>query len=366
MKQNSDHNKGLLKPAQGAVSWESPANIAIVKYWGKYPVQLPMNPSLSFVLKNSVVRLRMEYHINPGDHFRLDHFSINGHQNDAFKKRIAGYLEGLDEFFPFLKHSRLRIQSTSTFPHSAGIASSAAAFSALALCLCSIESEISPEKPPAGSKEFFHSASFLARLGSGSACRSVYDGMVAWGRTPHLEGSSDEYAVRLDDQAVDPVFYTLRDTVLIVDSGEKNVSSSAGHALMQQHPYRSARKDQAENNLKQLLNALRQGDLHTFGEVAENEALSLHGLMMSSNPGYTLMHPNSLRLIEKIRNFRKENGLPVCFTMDAGPNVHLLYPAEYAGRVTPFIGDELAGLCENGKWIDDAMGSGPVKLKEST
>jgi len=142
MKQNSDHDKGLLKPAQGAVSWESPANIAIVKYWGKYPVQLPMNPSLSFVLKNSVVRVRMEYRINPGDHFSLDHFSINGHQNDAFKKRIAGYLEGLAEYFPFLKHSRLRIQSTSTFPHSAGIASSAAAFSALALCLCSIDSEI--------------------------------------------------------------------------------------------------------------------------------------------------------------------------------------------------------------------------------
>ncbi len=366
MKQNSDHDQVFDKTAQGSVSWESPANIAIVKYWGKYPVQLPMNPSLSFVLKNSVVRVRMEYQINPGHHFSLDHFSINGHQNDAFKKRITGYLEGLAGYFPFLKHSRLRIQSTSTFPHSAGIASSAAAFSALALCLCSIESEISPEKPPAGSKEFFHSASFLARLGSGSACRSVYDGMVAWGKTRYLKGSSDEYAVRLDDQVVDPVFYTLRDTVLIVDSREKKVSSSAGHALMHRHPYRSARKDQAENNLKQLLHAFQQGDVHTFGKVAENEALSLHGLMMSSDPGYTLMHPDSLRLIEKIRNFREETGIPVCFTMDAGPNVHLLYPDEYSDRMTPFIKEELAGLCENGKWIDDTMGTGPVKLKGST
>lgn len=357
MRQRSDNDKSVFEAAQGSVSWKSPANIAIIKYWGKYPVQLPMNPSLSFVLKNSVVKIRMDYEIKTGDHFRLAHFSINGSQNDAFKKRIAGYLEGLTEHFPFLQHTRLRIESTSTFPHSAGIASSAAAFSALALCLCSIETEIHSGKPE---KEFFQKASFMSRLGSGSACRSVYDGMVVWGKTPYLPGSSDEYAVRLDDQSVHPDFFSLRDAVLIVDSRQKNVSSSAGHALMHQHPYRSARKHQAENNLKRLLSALKEGDFRTFGEVAENEALSLHSLMMSSDPGYTLMHPNSLRLIEKIRDFRRETNIPLYFTMDAGPNVHLLYPAEYSDRLVPLIRDELAELCEDGKWIDDAMGQGPV------
>ncbi len=358
MKQRSDNEKSVFKAAQGSVSWKSPANIAIVKYWGKYPVQLPMNPSLSFVLKNSVVKIRMDYDINPADHFTLAHFSINGNQNDAFKKRITAYLEGLTEHFPFLQHTRLRIESTSTFPHSAGIASSAAAFSALALCLCSIEAEIRSGK----SVEFFRKASFMARLGSGSACRSVYDGMVVWGKTPYLPGSSDEYAVRLDDQSVHPDFFSLRDAILIVDSRQKKVSSSEGHALMHQHPYRSARKNQAENNLKRLLNAVKEGDFHTFGEIAENEALSLHSLMMSSDPGYTLMHPNSLRLIEKIRDFRRETNIPLYFTMDAGPNIHLLYPKEYSDRVVPLIRDELAERCEDREWIDDAMGRGPVNL----
>ncbi|MFP4064557.1 MAG: diphosphomevalonate/mevalonate 3,5-bisphosphate decarboxylase family protein [Bacteroidales bacterium] len=389
-KQRSNNDKDVLEPAQGTVSWESPANIAIIKYWGKYPVQLPMNPSLSFVLKNSRVKIRMDYSIHPSDDFRLDDFSINGNPHHAFKQRIAGYLKELTQYFPFLQHACLRIESTSTFPHSAGIASSAAAFSALALCLCSIDTKIRSGRSvpgnrtpgrgsasckgstkegikaatPASPDEFFHKASFMARLGSGSACRSVYDGMVVWGKTPYLQSSSDEYAVRLGDRLVHPDFFTLRDAVLIVDSREKKVSSSAGHALMHRHPYKSARKNQAGNNLERLFNALREGDFHAFGEVAENEALSLHSLMMSSDPGYTLMHPNSLRLIEKIREYRHEADIPLYFTMDAGPNVHLLYPSAYADRVLALIRGELAELCEDERWIDDAMGQGPVKLSE--
>ncbi len=344
----------------GQTCWQSPANIALVKYWGKYPVQIPMNPSLSFVLKGSVVKICMDYSIDPDSPFELVSFSLNGQVNDIFKSRIDNYLEGLVPFFPFLKHAQIHIDSESSFPHSAGIASSAAAFSALALCVCSIEAEISGKAP--GTEAFLRRASFMARLGSGSACRSIYDGMVLWGKTEQLPGSSDEYAVKLEIRHVHRRFMKMKDAVLIVDSGTKKVSSSAGHALMHHHPYREQRKEQASANLGRLLNALQRGEMPLFGEIIEDEALNLHSLMMSSSPGYILMHPNTIRLLEKIREFRRETRAHAYFTLDAGPNIHLIYPESDAAQVIPFIRDELTSLCRDGRWIDDGMGTGPERI----
>lgn len=359
MTNQSISQKTGLPKASGRICWQSPANIALVKYWGKYPLQIPMNPSLSFVLKESVVKICMDYLIDPGSPFQLVSFLLNGQVNAVFKSRIQKYLESLVPFFPFLQHAQLHIDSESSFPHSAGIASSAAAFSALALCICSIEETIGREA--ADGDEFLRKASFISRLGSGSACRSLYDGMVLWGKTDLQAGSSDDFAIRLGESKVHRSFLNIKDSVLIVNSDRKKVSSSAGHALMHHHPYREQRKEQASANLKKLLNALEKGDMSLFGKVIENEALSLHSLMMSSNPGYILMHPNTIRLLEKIRDFRTETGIQAYFTLDAGPNIHLLYSEADATHVIPFIKDELAGLCQNGRWIDDGMGPGPQK-----
>lgn len=350
----------MIPKTSGQMGWQSPANIALVKYWGKHPVQLPMNPSVSFVLKESVVRIRMGYSIDPADQFNLNAFTLNGNENPAFADRIADYLRSLAGFFPFLAHARLNITSESTFPHSAGIASSAAAFSALALCICQIDAIIREE--PVDDETFFRKASEMARLGSGSACRSVYDGFTLWGETTEVHGSSDEYAIRLDDQFIHKAFSSIRDSVLIVDNSTKKVSSSAGHTLMDQHPYRPARIKQAEMNLIKLLTTLRNGDIQTFGEIIENEALSLHGLMLSSNPGYILMHPHTINILNKIREFRQANQSQVYFTLDAGPNVHLIYPEKETKAVTSLIQNELAGYCQNRQWIDDALGNGPCMI----
>lgn len=348
---------GRLPEARGSVHWESPANIALIKYWGKRPVQLPMNPSLSFVLRKSVVGIRMHYHTGSGKGFRLNSFSLNGQEKQAFAGRIEQYLGGLQAFFPFLQDAQIHIESHSSFPHSAGIASSAAAFSALALCVGTMEAELMGAK--VGGPDFFRKASFMARLGSGSACRSLWDGLVCWGKTDLVEGSSDEQAVRLQDHLVHESFRSLNDAILVVDSKTKKVSSSDGHALMQKHPYRQERIKQSHGNLQLLLEALQTGDLELFGQVVENEALSLHSLMMSSNPGYVLMHPNTLLILEKIRHFRLRSKIPACFTLDAGPNIHLLYPAAREEEVRAFIRRELSPLCEDGRWIDDGMGTGP-------
>jgi diphosphomevalonate decarboxylase len=352
----------LPSEAQGSVCRECPSNIALVKYWGKKDEQIPINPSLSFTLRNSVIKICLKYDYNPLKSFSLKSFKLNGQPEPAFFARIEGYLKRMTEYFPFLKHTEIEIDSRSNFPHSAGIASSAAAFSALALCLCSMEATLTGT--PDDDENFYRRASFMARLGSGSACRSIYGGMVLWGQFSKIPLSSDMHAIQLDDARVNPLFMTLRDAVLIVEDDKKAISSSQGHALMQTHPYKSDRLTQANENLGKLLIALAGGNTKLFAEVVENEALSLHSLMMSSNPGYVLMKPNTLTILDKIRAFREDKGIEICFTMDAGPNVHLLYFEKDKKTVVDFINSELAPLCKNNQWIDDALGNGPNHIKK--
>jgi diphosphomevalonate decarboxylase len=110
--------------------------------------------------------------------------------------------------------------------------------------------------------------------------------------------------------------------------------------------------------------ALLTGDLEKFVAVVENEALSLHAMMMTSNPSFLLLKPNSLELISRIRRFREMTQIPVCFTIDAGPNIHLLYFQENELDVKAFIERELLVFCENGTWIDDGIGNGPERLSD--
>lgn len=358
MKKNSTLPLKDWLSKEGQVCWQSPANIALVKYWGKYPGQLPMNPSISFVLERSIVEIKLDFRFEFDEGHGLDSFLLNGIENTGFRNRIDSFLRAMVNEFAFLAHTRISIQSTTTFPHSAGIASSAAAFSALALCLCSLEEMLSGDQ--AGTTDFFRKASHIARLGSGSASRSLYDGLVVWGQTKHLEESSDEYAVRLPDNKVNQLFCSWKDAILIADSSTKKVSSSQGHALMNKHPYRQSRIVQAEDNLKNMLLALQAGDISLAGEIIENEALSLHGLMMSSSPGYVLMKPATLLMIEKIRNFREQTHVPVYFTLDAGPNIHLLYLAADEKKIIDLINNELSAHCQNNQWINDSMGTGPL------
>ncbi len=343
----------------GEVFWESPANIALVKYWGKYPGQLPMNPSLSFTLRESVVRIRMKYAPAGNGPGGLHSFALNGQPNEKFEARIGKYIDSMKAHYAFLNDFGLDIESQSTFPHSAGIASSAAAFSALAMALGSIENELAG-KTGMGS-DFLKKASFAARLGSGSACRSVYGGFTVWGKSDHLPGSSDDFAVKLADESIHPAFRNLQDAVLIVDDSEKKVSSTAGHALMNGHDFRESRIVQAEDNLGSMLHALKTGDEDLFVSIVENEALTLHGLMMSSRPGYILIKPGTIALIEKIRDFRQQHNINICFTLDAGPNIHLVYLDKDAHRVRPFIQQELLPMCKNRRWMDDGVGAGPKK-----
>ncbi len=139
------------------------------------------------------------------------------------------------------------------------------------------------------------------------------------------------------------------------------MSSTAGHKLMEDNIYADVRYQQAKRHLHDLVNILETGDFDAFGRIAEQEALTLHALMMTSNPSYILMQPSSLAMIEKVRNYRAETKVPLYFSLDAGPNLHLLYPDEALSSVKPFIESELLPLCEDGEMIADRAGDGPLE-----
>ena len=323
----------------------SPSNIAIVKYWGKHGNQLPNNPSISFTLSNCFTETKVTYKEGNHDDISME-FYFEGKENPAFKSKIEKFLNANEQYFTFLKGLDLKIESYNSFPHSSGIASSASSMSALIMCLLEIkykDSEIDLQE-----------ASFLSRLASGSAARSVYPLMTLWGETPSLSNSSNDYAIPIGDM-IHPIFKTYHDTILIVSSKEKSVSSRAGHSLMDNHPMAEMRYSTARKNTEDLLMILKQGDLDGFIKIAEEEANQLHDLMATSTPSYTLKEPNTINIINKILEFRKETALPVCYTLDAGPNVHLLYPDSCAEQVHKFIEEVLKDYCFENKYIDDKV-----------
>lgn len=336
-------------------SWCCPSNIAIVKYWGKKTGQIPCNPSVSMTLTKSYTELGLEL-INKKSKAEIEiDYYFEGKRNDQFEDRIRKYLSDQSSYFPFLKDFGLRMHSHNSFPHSAGIASSASAFGAIALALSDAADHFSRKREP---KDFLKEASSLARLGSGSACRSLFPGFAIWGKNKSISESSDVYACEVTD--VHTNFKNLRDAILIVDSKPKKVSSSVGHALMKGHPYAESRFAQAESRTSELLKILDEGDFDAFIKITESEALTLHAMMMTSESHYMLMKPATLEVITRLVDFRNETHIPVCFTLDAGPNLHVLYADADKEKVENFLNN---GLEDNVKKIMfDEMGTGPERI----
>ncbi len=140
-----------------------------------------------------------------------------------------------------------------------------------------------------------------------------------------IEGSSDLFGVKFPYK-VHSVFENYQDAILLVDKGEKQVSSTIGHNLMHDHPYAENRFTQANDNLSKISEILQNGDIKAFISLVESEALTLHAMMLTSTPYFILMKPNTLEIINRIWEYRNENDSNICFTLDAGANVHVLYP----------------------------------------
>ncbi|HUR30543.1 MAG TPA: hypothetical protein VMZ69_03870 [Saprospiraceae bacterium] len=340
-------------------SWRSPSNIALIKYWGKHGVQLPRNPSLSFTLTACHTDMSVKITLDSGSP-KLT-VLYDGNETPAFEPKINSFFSRLHHKLPWLKNATIVIDSINTFPHAAGIASSASSMSALALCLCDLDDQIHART---SSKDdlWWANASTFSRLGSGSACRSLFPVASLWGQMNTIEKSSDEYAIPWVDQ-VDPVFHTFHDAILVVSSGEKTVSSSEGHDLMNELAYAVVRYEEARKNLTTLIGCMQtENEMEKFISICESEALQLHGLMMMGKNPYMLMEQDTVSIIKEIWTFRKETNTPVCFTLDAGPNVHLLYPESVKSQVHDFIQSDLLQYCQDRIFILDEVGNGPVKL----
>ena len=342
------------------VTWRSPSNIALVKYWGKHGSQLPNNPSISFTLDKcySETTFAIAEKQQVGKDIELQ-FYFDKKENLAFRIKILKYFEEISKDFPFLSKYALSVHSTNSFPHSSGIASSASAMSALALCLCDMDNKLKKGAAKVDKDKFIKRASHFARLGSGSASRSVFALASIWGQTAGIKASADEYAIPYNKE-LHRVFKTYQNSILIASSAEKKVSSRLGHALMKSNPFAKARYRQANDNMVEILAALHSGDLEKFGAIVETEAMTLHALMMCSTPNFILMTPSTLAMISLIKAFRESTKLPLYFTLDAGPNIHLLYPENIKSKVIPFIQTELSEYCEGGRIIWDKVGKGPT------
>ena len=369
----------------GNFTFSSPSNIALVKYWGKkenHPSQavagelakqIPANPSISFTLNNckTITKLSFEKKntstkpvlseverlSETNDDFSFD-LLFEGKPKEDFKPKIQKFFERIEQYCPYLKQFHFTIDTQNTFPHSSGIASSASGMAALSMNIMALEKMLNPEITDGF---FYKKASFLARLGSGSACRSIRGSIVCWGNHAEITKSSDLFGVEFSAE-IHSTFKDFQDTILLVDMGEKQVSSTVGHDLMHNHPFAAKRFEQAHENLSKIKAVLQSGNLDQFIAIVESEALTLHAMMMTSMPYFILMKPNTLQIINKIWKFRQETQIPVCFTLDAGANVHVLYPKNVLNEVMQFIKIELAQHCQNGHYICDEIGFGSEEI----
>lgn len=323
-----------LKAPTGEITWSAPSNLALVKYWGKDNRNNPINPSLSFSLKKSTATTRLKWKAGTGS----VSFFLDKQLKPSFYPKIEQFIKRLKKNgLTILKEIDLEIYSNNTFPHSTGIASSASGFSSLSLAILSMFQSKEDD-------HFWKLASYIASLGSGSAARSTYPGYVSWngGAAKKVKTSS--------------LFSDLQDAILIVDSSPKENSSSYGHELMKQHPFKKTRIAWASHNFLKLKKILQGTDFYSFAKLVEQEALILHALMMTSSPPLIYMKPNSLKVINIIRKLM--NDCPITYTLDAGANIHLLYPKTF--DIDSVI-RSLKGLLV--KIIYDEVGNGPQLLR---
>lgn len=332
------------------VSESCPSNIALIKYWGKYADQIPANPSISYTLNHCKTNTSMEFVAN--EPFSVQTF-LAGNEEVKFAEKIEKYFRNIEQYLPWILKGKYIIRTENTFPHSSGIASSASGFGAIAKCLMALDASFTEKT---SEEESLRKASFLARLGSGSACRSLYNGLVVWGKTDEVEGSSDLFGVQYPDTEIHEVFKNFNDWVLLIHEGQKSVSSTVGHGLMKTNPYAERRFQEARENFVPMKEILKNGDMERFIKLVEHEALTLHAMMMMSDPAFILMKTGTLEVINKIWDFRRETGSPLFFTLDAGANVHLLFPNNGSEeQIKAFIEAELLQHTQKNGIVKDVM-----------
>lgn len=324
-------------------------NLALVKYWGKADERLniPANSSISVNLSAATTLTSVAFAAG----LAADEVTINGQDADrAAHSRIVRHLDRVRALAGIA--TRARVTSSNDFPASAGIASSASAFAALSLAAARA----------AGLALDPRALSILARQGSGSACRSIPDGFAEW-----VAGSDDASSYACQLAPAD--HWDLRITTAIIDVQPKEMPSSEGHRLAQTSPFYRARLAELPRTLEIVRRSLLDRDFRALGLAVEREAVSMHAIAMTASPrqeewlsGIYYWQPATMRLIQAVQGWRRA-GLPVYFTIDAGPNVHLLCEGANQAALEQALAGELAAL--GGSFIVSRPAAGARVIAES-
>lgn len=280
-------------------------NIALVKYWGKKDRQLilPQTDSLSLTLDEFYTTTT----VNFLPELRADQVTLNGQQlSTTASQKVCRFLDlvrqqsGLNQF--------AKVNSINHVPTEAGLASSASAFAALA----------GAASTAAGMKLSRRDLSRLARRGSGSATRSIYGGLVEWHR-----GSDDQTSFA--EPVVEQVDFGLEMLAIMINTGKKKITSRSGmQSSVETSPYYPAWKEVVAHDMVAIKDAIHRQDIRAIGKIAEENSLRMHALTLSADPGFTYFNAETLHAMRVVRDLRKQ-GLCCYYTMDAGPNVKVIY-----------------------------------------
>ncbi len=328
----------------------APSNIAFLKYWGKADesLQWPANDSLSMTLSGLCSTTEVQIMAAPDHEVYLSGQLLN--RSHSKGRKIFNHIDFLAS--QFKQDTKLKIQSQNSFPTGCGIASSASGMAALTIAVLAAWFNIEKlEDFPSASLSLSQLAQ-LSRMGSGSAGRSLYGGFVRW-----QKGTSAA------EQSIVPAFahhhWSLMDTVVLFSSQEKSVGSTEAHRAAWTSPLFKPRLAGIEDRLQQMLSALAHKDMKRLGPLMETETLEMHGVIMSAKPAVFYFDQKTADFLAWVRHRRQERGIPVYFTLDAGPNVHLIYESEYHKDVLNL----LSQYPEVGEILSDEIGSGPVLKK---
>ncbi|MCY4147021.1 MAG: diphosphomevalonate decarboxylase [Chloroflexi bacterium] len=294
-------------------------NIAIVKYWGNrdHRLRLPANSSLSMNLADLHTTTTVRWSADLLD----DRLTINGKSPTvAALQRVQTHLDSLRRRLGTKR--RAQVDSRNNFPMGAGIASSASAFAALTMAaVAALRQDMSQRE-----------LTTLARLGSGSAARSIPGGFVEWRAADSHEESYAETIAPADHWQLD-------DVIAIVSDQHKRVGSTSGHASASSSLFQPARVETAMQRLREAKQAIAQRDFERLARVAEADSNLMHAVMMTSSPPLFYWQPLTLAVMAAVRNWREAEGLRVCYTLDAGPNVHCICAADDALAVAARMAD---------------------------
>jgi diphosphomevalonate decarboxylase len=302
------------------------ANFALIKYWGKKDelLKLPVQSSLSFTVDEFYTDMTVTFKDNlKKDVLYIDELLIT----DKKYTRIHNFMNIVRQRYKIDKYAV--IESSSNVHIGAGLASSASSFAALAYAVnLALNLKLSKKE-----------LSILARLGSGSASRSIHGGFSLW------KAGTDETSYATSLKIDWPEF---RMIAVIVNDNEKKIGSSEAMKASLNSPFYDAYVKQSKNDLKAMQNALKEKDIYKVGDIAERNALLMHSTLLPLDLWYFL--PDTIKIMNEVKKLR-ENNIPVYFTMDAGPNVKLITTQEYLNAITSHFKEYPLIVLKEGKAV---------------